>query len=1367
MQRMQLVLQRSAAQEAALQKLLDDQQDRNSPAYHQWLTPDAFGQQFGPSDQDIQAITAWLQSYGFQVTQVGRGRTTIEFSGTAAQVQQAFHTEIHKYAVNGEEHWANASDPQIPQALSPVVAGVVSLHNFPKQPMHRVAGAFSRSKATGEVRAQNPDYTLPDPNHCQITNYCYLVGPSDFAKIYNVQPLWNQSPAIDGTGQSIAIVGISNINIQDVRDFRNLFGLPANDPQVILNGADPGFVSGAETEADLDVEWSGAVAPGATIKLVAAGSTAATDGVDLSALYIVENDLAPVMSESFGECEMFVGTSGNAFENAIREQAAAEGITFINSSGDEGSARCDTYSGSTPDPATHGLAVSGLASSPYGVAVGGTDFANFGATFKFGVVSPYWSLNNNPQQASVLGYVPETTWNDSCTNGAYVTLGAGSNAEAACNNSQLAGRVVSVGGGGGKSNCTTSNGANVSSCSGGYSKPSWQSAPGVPADGARDIPDVSLFASNGFMDSSYIVCEADRVPGNPSCSLNGLESTFLGVGGTSASAPAFAGIMALVNQSTNSAGQGNANYVLYKLASLQSQKALNCSASATPASGCIFNDVTSGTIAMPCAKGSPNCTVSNSADSYGVLSGYNASAGYDLATGLGSVNAFNLVHGWSQANFSPTTTSLSLNNGIPVSITHGQNVNLNITVSPQAATGDVSLVGSPTGNGSVEMGTFTLQNGVASGSTATLAGGNSYSLRAHYSGDGIYAASDSSPLTVTVAPEPSKTLITIPVFDPNTKKETGNTPSSVAYGTPVGVRVDVGNATATTTFPPQTVCSPMVCPTGSVTVTESLNGGASTILGPTGGFPLNTEGFVEDDSVVLSGGTHHLSANYAGDNSYNPSSGSYTLDVAPAATQMSAPYASFSPPTFIAGTPGQIISLVETSLYTGAEPTGTISFYDGVTQIPGTVSYFGGRGFPGISADLQGTITATFATSGTHQISAKYSGDANYAAVTSPPASISVVYATTSAETANSTNINLGQSVTFTATMTGASKSPPMTGTFQFFGGSLAIPNPVTVTQGTDANGNQTLTATVTANPQYTQIVAASYSGDANYASSTANVFIAVNIPDFSLNAPAGPLLITAGQPASIPISVVPASNLISSVAVSCGGNLPVGYVCAVSPTIVNLSNGANGTVTLSLTPNLITHSSVSAPSVVVKHSGFISISINGFSLFCGFVALLLLVWPVRCLGRSIRVGLVMICVFCFAIGCGSGSSGGGGSGLPPTPQPTTTTVTTSAAKVAMQTPAIFTASVAGSNSPRGSVTFYLNGSYYGTANLVGSSATLTTQIASPGLYVLTAQYAGDALNMPSTSAGVNEAVTGSTVTDVQGQTSTLTRFTNVTVTIQ
>ncbi len=453
MARMLLVLKRSDAQEAALQSLLDAQQDQNSPSYHQWLSPDAFGQQFGPSDQDMQTVAAWLGSHGFQVAPISRGRTVIEFSGSAAQIQQAFHTEIQKYLVNGGEHWANASDPQIPAALAPVVYGISSLHNFPKKPMYRLVGKNSNAGGILQARSLSPQFTFNDPQ-CGGLDNCYFLGPYDFAAIYNVLPLW--TAGIDGTGQSIGILNESNIAIQDVRDFRSIFGLPANDPQIVLNGPDPGLVSGVETEADLDVEWSGAVATGATIKLVVSASTDATSGVDLSAVFAIENDVAPILSESFGECELFLGTAGNAFQNGIRQQAAAQGITFISSSGDEGSAQCDPPMGAPPQPATHGLAVSGLASSPYGVAVGGTDFLNFGSNYDLNTPSKYWNPSNDPHQASALAYVPETTWNDTCTNEVFVFLMAGSNAEGSCNNPQLVNGVFTIGGGGGKSACTAS-----------------------------------------------------------------------------------------------------------------------------------------------------------------------------------------------------------------------------------------------------------------------------------------------------------------------------------------------------------------------------------------------------------------------------------------------------------------------------------------------------------------------------------------------------------------------------------------------------------------------------------------------------------------------------------------------------------------------------------------------------------------------------------------------------------------------------------------------------------------------------------------------------------------------------------------------
>ena len=326
LQRMLLVLKRSPQQESALEALLGAQQDKSSPSYHQWLTPAQFGQQFGATDADIQTITGWLQSHGFRVLGAANGRTTIEFSGSAIQVQEAFHTAIHKYLTNGQQHWANSTDPSIPAALAPAVAGLASLNNFPKQPMNRFAGAFSRDKATGRTKSVAPLFTYQPYYDCSADNYCFALGPYDFATIYNVLPLWNSN--INGTGQTIAIVGESNIVPQDVANFRSMFGLPANSAangnplNIILNGPDPGL-QGDESEADIDVQWSGAVAPYATIDFVVSQSTETTSGIDLSAVYIVDNNLAPVMSESYGYCELGLGTTGNQFYNALWQQAAA------------------------------------------------------------------------------------------------------------------------------------------------------------------------------------------------------------------------------------------------------------------------------------------------------------------------------------------------------------------------------------------------------------------------------------------------------------------------------------------------------------------------------------------------------------------------------------------------------------------------------------------------------------------------------------------------------------------------------------------------------------------------------------------------------------------------------------------------------------------------------------------------------------------------------------------------------------------------------------------------------------------------------------------------------------------------------------
>ena len=1348
MARMLLVLKRSAAQESALQSLLDNQQDLNSPSYHQWLTPDQFGQQFGPSDQDMQVIAAWLISHGFQIGRISRGRTVIEFSGTAAQVQQAFHAEIRKYIVNGEEHWANASDPQIPATLVPVVAGVASLHDYRHRPMHYIFGAASKSGMLGGTRAPGSQFTTTDSSLCPGLGNCYFLGPYDFATIYNVLPLWTASPSIDGTGQSIAIADESNINIQDVRDFRNLFGLPANDPQIFLDGPDPGLVpDGAETEALIDVEWAGAVATGATIKLVVSSPTNSTQGADLAALYAIENNLAPVLSESFGTCELFLGTAGNAFQDAIREQAAAQGITFITSAGDSGSAGCDGFSGgSTTDPATFGLAVNGLASSPHGVAVGGTDFMNFGASLNINSPSPYWSSSNNSQnQSSALGYVPETTWNESCTNNVFVLLHWGSTPEASCNNSQLPPVFVSpFGGGGGKSSCTSSDGTSSSTCAGGYAKPSWQAASGVPNDRARDIPDVSLFASAGFMASAYIICEADQPSPHGPCSLNSPNDTYLPVGGTSVSAPAFAGIIALINQYTGSAGQGNANYVLYKLASFSAQTSQSCGATSSPASACIFNDVTSGTIAEPCAKSSPNCNFSNASDTYGILAGYNAGAGYDLATGLGSVNAANLVHNWIQPNLSSTTT-LSLNSGKAVSITHGQSIPYDITVAPSAAMGVVSLVGQPSGSGTanIPVASFPLQNGAASGTTTALAGGKSYSVTAHYSGDGTYKPSDSSPpITVTVAPEPSKTLITVPVFNPNTGIETTNTPTSVVYGTLVSARVDVGNLQATTTFPPQLACVPLTCPTGNVTLTDTFNG-ALTTLSPAGGFPLTTGGYAEDDAIpLLLGGTHQFAASYPGDNSYMSSSGSYTLMVTPDPTNMSPLPSPCS--QCLVGTPVTLSAQVNaSSAIPGAAPTGTITFYDGTTPISGTVTYVVGPGSCCVIAAYSGFLATTFTTSGTHQISAKYSGDANYGPATSSATNVAVVYATTATAMANPTTINLGKSASITATVTGASKSPPMTGTFQFSG----VSNPVSGTPGTDASGNQTLTATAMVSPQNSGANFVNYSGDSNYAFASASVSITVNLPDFSIGVSVPNLTITAGQTGTTQITIAPMNNISDLVALNCNFN-PFQFVnlsCSFNPSSpLSVSNGKAATTTLSIA-TVPPSSSPSTTFIGARRLRWEGIWPPGSWLFAlaDGLAILLLSLSASKINRRLAAALGMAGLLCLVLSCGSSGGGGGGGGGGSAA--TTVTLTTSSVKAQSGTPITLTATVHSTNPATGYVYFYDNSlgtNIQGVA--VNGVATVQVTEVLIGTHMFSAQYNGDANNQPSqTSGSINQVITG------------------------
>jgi subtilase family serine protease len=923
MNRMLVMLRRSPEQQTALQQLMLEQQSKDSPNYHRWLTPQQFGAQFGPADTDIQAVTGWLASRGFQNIKVGQGRTTIEFSGNVGQVRAAFHTDIHRYLVNGETHQANASDPQLPEALTPAVAGIVSLNNFRKKSMRHTVGAFART-ADGRVIS---DLT-------GSTNQFFALGPADFAKIYNIPA------SLNGTGSKIAIVGFSDINVQDVRDFRTLFGLPANDPVIVHNGPAPGII-GEEGEADLDVEWSGAVAPMAEVDFVVSEDTLTAGGLELSALYIVDNNTDDIMSLSFGSCEAALGAE-NAFFNALWEQAAAQGITVTVSAGDPGSAGCDDFT--TATAAAKGLAVSGIASTPFNVAVGGTDFDDVGTP------STFWNQNpgaNDPTtHLSVKGYIPETTWNDSCAATATTS-----------NLTTCVGATTSllniVAASGGPSTCGIFN-ATTGLCVSGYAKPSWQTGTGVPADGVRDIPDVSLFASDGPLSNSfYVVCQADALKAGsaPSCNSSGGTFSFIGVGGTSASAPSFAGVLALIEQSErtrvsgSSGRQGNANFVLYRIA----QAGHSCSSTSRSdptqplPTGCVFNDVTKGNNSVPCAGGSTNCS-STTSGTNGVLvttigatktPAFTTTAGYDLATGLGTVNVTNLAAAWGTAvgTFQGTTTALTINGGIaPLPIIHGTAVTLAATVTPTSGTlqptGDVSFNAPTTVNGGI--GDLTLAAGTKSLSTTFLPGGT-YSVTAHYTGDGTFAPSDSNAVPVVVSKESSKLQVGI-VTMVNGNATSANA-TTFAYGSPYVLRMDILNSIGTATnCQPVTTGVTTGCATdatGTVTVTD--NGSPLDA----GTFGINSAGHAEDQPIQLAAGTHSLSASYSGDISYSaagPVADTLTVTKAATATQVA--------PSAVSVVSGGSITLTAnvTTNSNGAGPTGTVQFKNGSSNLSSAVT---------------------------------------------------------------------------------------------------------------------------------------------------------------------------------------------------------------------------------------------------------------------------------------------------------------------------------------------------------------------------------------------------------------------------------------------
>lgn len=685
----------SAAQQKDLDNFLRQLADPSSPNYHKYLTPKQYGARFGMSKNDIEKITAWLQSAGFDNIKVANGKNEISFDGTIAQVESIFQTEMHNYLVNGELHLANAGEPKIPAALATSVLNVGHLHDFAPRPRAKV-----QSHLTSYVSG----------NH--------FLTPSDFATIYDLQPLY--SAGIDGTGQKIAVIGQSTVSPTDINNFRSAAGLSASTVTMTLQGGTATRCAGDEGESDLDLEWAGGVAKGASIIFVYAGlkagdtCSARANSVWDALDYAVQNNVAPFISSSYGYCESGLGSSFALQVQTWAQQGQSQGQTITASSGDAGAADCESSSSTS---ATTGYAVDIPASIPEVTGAGGNEFTGDAATCPSAGCSnntapadpPYWSGSGNGSDtvSSALEYIPEIAWNDT---------------------------TFDIANGGGLS---ASGGGASAVANGFFAKPSWQTGAGVPSDGARDVPDISVTSSADH--DGYLVCSED---GNAtSCSSgfrNGAGGSFDIVGGTSAAAPTFSAILALLNQyfgAASGVGLAPVNPTLYALAT---------------SSPSAFHDITSGDNKVPCTAPSTNCPTGTTEI------GFAAGPGYDQVTGLGSVDGYALAQAWYATVPSFTLSAGALN---PATVAAGVSTTTTVTITPQngfTETVNLSCSGVPSGvscswnptsvaggSGTSQLTIETQPNMAAASSSLVISGGSTSRQRNSSVGLAVTATTES------------------------------------------------------------------------------------------------------------------------------------------------------------------------------------------------------------------------------------------------------------------------------------------------------------------------------------------------------------------------------------------------------------------------------------------------------------------------------------------------------------------------------------------------------------------------------------------------------------------------------------------------
>jgi len=999
----------SAAQQADLEQLLQEQRDPSSAAYQNWLTPEEFGSRFGLSNSDMDKLTSWLRSQGFTVDQVSRSMNWLTFSGAAGQVDRVFHTELHRFLVDGQTHFANTKQPAVPAAFGDVIANFQGLTDFRLKPQKLRA------------RKLNPDYTSSTGAH--------NLAPGDLATIYDINPIY--TAGFTGTGQKLVVAGQTDIALSDIAAFRSQFGLPANVPQLVLTGKDPGTISGDMEEADLDLEWTGSIAQNATIIYVY------STNVITSVQYAISQNLAPVISLSYGGCE----AENSSSLESVAQQANAQGITWLASSGDSGAAGCD--SGAT---ASQGLAVEMPASIPEVTGVGGSEF-NEGS-------GAYWSTTNGTHGGSALSYIPEMAWNDSISRGDLAATGGGASKY--------------------------------------YAKPSWQTGTGVPADGARDVPDVSLPASPDH-DGYYFY-----------------TSGALGVvGGTSVSTPSFAGIVTLLNQYLVSkgvqakAGLGNINPTLYHLAST--------------ASG-IFHDITVGNNIVPCVAGSPNCV-------NGSL-GYSAGVGYDQTTGLGSVDANNLVTQWSSVAASVSTT-LTLA-ASPTSIANTATTTLTATVKP--ATGTTA----PTGSVTFSVGTTTLGTVVlaASGSSAvasltvngsSLATGSD-TLTASYGGSTTFTSSiGTAAVTVTASAVATTTTVSA-------------NPTSISSTASTVITATVKPASGTK------------APTGTVTFslgTKSLGAGTLTASGSGGVATLTVAG----SSLVT--GSNTVTASYGGVTGFTASTGTTAVTVTvPAVATTTTASAS---PAGIASTASTVITATVKPASGTTAPTGTVTFTLGTKSLgTGTLTASGS------SATATLTVAGSALATGSNTITAAYGGSIAFTSssgTTTVTVTVTVV-ATSTTVSASPASITSAASTTITATVKPASGTQTPTGTVTFSLGTKSLGT------GTLSSGVATLNVSGSALAIGTNTITAAYAATTSFSASSGTTAVTVTAP---------PVSTTTALSAS-PTSIAPTAStvLTATVKPASGMTAPTGTVTFTLGTVTLgtgtlTASGSSATATLTV----------------------------------------------------------------------------------------------------------------------------------------------------------------------------------------------------------